>query len=274
MSNAIFEAHLLTNKSLPFIFNSDYADKYIDKIPNNWHPNIEILFFTKGTGDVILGEQVISVKPGDIIVINSNVTHSITSDKKIYYYYLIPDSEFCVQNGIDTDNIRYNPYIDDPTANQLYKNCVWEFEAKNSTFKNAGIRSAVLNLLLYLSRHYAKAILDTDKKELSKGINFSIGYILSHINDKLTIEELCHQAGLSKYYFVRQFKKTTGYTPIEFINVTRCENSKKYLNKGELSLSEIAEKCGFESTAYFIKTFKKYNGETPGKILRKAQKKN
>ena len=128
-------------------------------------------------------------------------------------------------------------------------------------------------MLLYLSRHYAKAILDTDKKELSKGINFSIGYILSHINDKLTIEELCHQAGLSKYYFVRQFKKTTGYTPIEFINVTRCENSKKHLTKGELSLSEIAEKCGFESTAYFIKTFKKYNGETPGKILRKAQKK-
>ena len=274
MSNAIFEAHLLTNKSLPFIFNSDYADKYIDKIPNNWHPNIEILFFTKGTGEVILGEQVISAKPGDIIVINSNVTHSITSDKKIYYYYLIPDSEFCVQNGIDTANIRYNTYIDDPTANQLYKNCVSEFEAKNSTFKNAGIRSAVLNLLLYLSRHHSKVIPDTDKKELSKGINFSIGYILSHINDKLTIEQLCHQAGLSKYYFVRQFKKTTGYRPIEFINVTRCENSKKHLNKGELSLSEIAEKCGFESTAYFIKTFKKYNGETPGKILRKAQKKN
>ena len=273
MSNAIFEAHLLTNKSLPFIFNSDYADKYIDIIPNNWHPNIEILFFTGGTGSVILGEQTINVKSGDMVIINSNVAHSITADKKVYYYYLIPDNEFCLQNGIDTDNIKFSSYINDKTASELYQKCIGEFETKTSVLRNAGIRAAVLNLLVYIGRHYATAIPDKEKKELTKGINFSIGYILSHINDKLTVDDLCYQAGLSKYYFVRQFKKTTGYTPIAFINITRCENAKKLLSQGDLSLAEIAEKSGFETTSYFIKTFKKYNGETPGKILREAQKK-
>ena len=271
MSNAKYEAHLLTNKSLPFIFNSDYADKYIDIIPNNWHPNIEILYFTKGTGTVIMGEQKADAKEGDIIIINSSVSHTITAEKKVYYYYLIPDNEFCIQNGIDTDNIRFASYINDENARNLYKIIIDEFTKQNNPFRTAGIKSAVLNMLLYLARNYIEA--DNSQKSIShtNGINFSIGYIMSHINDRLTIDELAHQAGLSKYHFVRQFKKTTGYTPIAFINITRCENAKKLLIQGDLSLSEIAEKACFETTSYFIKTFKKYNDETPGRILRTAQ---
>ncbi len=273
MSNTVFEAHLLTNKSLPFIFDTDYADKYIDIIPNNWHPNIEILYFTKGNGTVMLGEQELTVKEGDIVVVNSNVAHTITAEKKVYYYFLIPDSEFCIQNGIDTDNIHFASYINDENAKSLYTAIIDEFSKNNAPFRTAGIKAAVLNMLVYIARNHIEADNSIKSGTYTRGINYSIGYIMSHITHKLTIEELAYQAGLSKYHFVRQFKKTTGYTPVAFINITRCENAKKLLSHGDLTLSEIAEKSGFETTSYFIKTFKKYNGETPGKILRAAQNK-
>ncbi len=265
MEKTRFEAHLLSEKPLPFIFHTTQIQRNMESTAQNWHPNIEILYFTEGEGVVINGEETLFVSAGDIVVINSNMTHAVKTGGVMVYHCLILDNDFCRKNGLDTDNIRFTTHIQDNTLNGLYESVLDEYNNQDDIYRTTGIKSAVLTMLVYLARQYTEGHAKIAKNPYTNGINYSIGYIKSHITEQLTVELLARQAGLSKYYFAREFKKTTGHTPIGFINSLRCENARKFLQQGEYSVSDISQKCGFENTSYFIKTFKKYMGSTPGK---------
>ena len=260
-----FESHLLSVKPLPFIFHFNNVCK-TNSAGNNWHTNTEFLYFINGKGAVSCGGEQLEAEKGDIVIINSNIYHSVTSDTKAQYYCLIPDSSFCRYNGIDTENLKFVNKIKDQKATVLFDIVVSEFNTDTTHYREGAIKSSVLSLLVYLTRNYTESVSGSKYTgEKDEAIKHALGYIRSHFAKKLTVDELANESGLSKYYFLREFKKMTGDSPIVFINKLRCENAKKMLLNGAYSVQEAADKCGFESISYFCKTFKKYTGETPGK---------
>ncbi len=54
-------------------------------------------------------------------------------------------------------------------------------------------------------------------------------------------------------------------TFIDYLNLTRIRESKKFLADEKLSIGDIAVKLGFNDQSYFTKVFKKHEGMTPGK---------
>ena len=256
-----FEYHGIGIEKLPFIFHYDVVNTRSSG--NNWHKNIEILFFAKGEGHVEAGIDRIDVQKGDIVIFNSNVPHRIESETTVEYYCFIPDSEFCEKNDIDTGSILFETHIQDITANALYQKITEAF-SEVGLYRNASIKAAVLNLLVYLAKNHAAH--DKERRQsdyIPDGIQLAASYILANISQKFTIDELSEQAGMSKYYFIREFKKFTGDSPIVFINKSRCEIAKRMLASDDYSVVEISEKTGFESCAYFCKIFKKYTGVSP-----------
>lgn len=115
MDKKIFEPHLLESATLPFIFHFDTIDPDEPNI-SNWHRNIELLYVTNGSGVVSCGSQKIEITVDDIVIINSNVPHSFSTNGIVQYFCLIPDSDFCKYNDIDTDNINFNTKISDHIA--------------------------------------------------------------------------------------------------------------------------------------------------------------
>lgn len=91
----------------------------------------------------------------------------------------------------------------------------------------------------------------------------AIKYIEMHFYMPVTIEELAEKMCMSKYYFARLFKKSTGYSPYEYLIVTRLNYSKELLKTTEMPISEIALKSGFGSPSHYIKVFKQKEGLTP-----------
>lgn len=271
MERKSFETHLFGSKQLPFIFHFDiHKEDLTDNLEMNWHPSIELLYFTKGAGKVFCGTQIYDAAAGDVFIVNSNMPHAIASEAVVYYHCLIIDNEFCLANDIDTDNIVFKTPLNDKRVTDLFETVVKEFHMLHP-FKNAGIRSAVLNLLLYLARNFAETV-SMPKKAVSmkdESMRLALGFIKSHINEKLSLDEVAHEAGLSKFYFLREFKKMTGETPVSFINKTRCENAKKMLKTGRYSIKEVCEKNGFVDFSYFSKNFKRYTGLTPSDYLKK-----
>lgn len=262
-SNKLFEYHGLDIKKLPFIFHYDIAGN--TQPIHNWHKNIEILHFIKGKGIVEAGVEKFEVKKDDIVIFNSNVPHAITSEKNVEYYCFIPDSEFCEKNDIPTNEIHFEPLVCDDGASALYRRLCDEF-AQVGIYRNASIKAAALNLIVYLAKEHGTLRTDNSSSGTTNhSIQLVISYILANIDGKFTIDNLSEQAGMSKYYFIREFKKATGETPVTFINRNRCEIAKRMLKTGEYSVAETSEKTGFESCAYFCKTFKKFTGMTPKK---------
>lgn len=256
-------------EEIPIIFHFNTIKKRSFVFPH-WHPNVEILFVTSGEGTCMIGSELCEMRPGNLVIVNSNFPHAIRSDDEfVKYDCLIVDTEFCTQNGLPTEKLRFEPLVTSEKAVALYQDIVREI-ASDSLFHQAGIRVATLNLMLYLSRNHLD---DANQGQIrpsaaNENIKLAIGYIKSHIDQKLTLDEIASEVGLSKYYFLREFKNATTMTPVEYINSVRCENAKKLLLKKKYPIHEIAQKCGFTNDSYFSKVFRHHTGLLPSEFVK------
>ncbi len=88
----------------------------------------------------------------------------------------------------------------------------------------------------------------------------AIDYIEAHFADDIGLAELASQAGLSEYHTARLFRLAVGVTPHRYLNFRRVQEAQKWLEKSQLSLSEIASMTGFESQAKFTQVFRNLTG--------------
>ena len=106
---------------------------------------------------------------------------------------------------------------------------------------------------------------DRESPEAISGgiIEDTIAYINNHLTEILSLNDLASQASLSPFYFSRLFKKETGFSPHEYVILSRINNAKYLLNFPELSIKDVCFKTGFSSESSFCTTFKKSVGMTP-----------
>lgn len=91
----------------------------------------------------------------------------------------------------------------------------------------------------------------------------AISYISQNFADSITLETLAKEVHLNPAYFSTIFKKETGSSFKEYLNMVRVEESKRLLTNTDYSLIDIAVATGFENQSYFSKVFKKFTGLTP-----------
>lgn len=93
---------------------------------------------------------------------------------------------------------------------------------------------------------------------------YVIGYIKSNLNEKISIESLSNKACMSKATFYRLFKRELGISPNDFILTEKMKKAKEMLLKPGIKIASISYELGFSDANYFIRTFKKVVGMTPG----------
>lgn len=100
------------------------------------------------------------------------------------------------------------------------------------------------------------------EKNINSYIKKSIQYINSNIKQKITIDDVCMNINLSKYYFSRMFKEQVGITPYRYILECRMEEVKKDLSKG-VDINTIVSNYDFYDLSHLNKSFIKRYGITP-----------
>lgn len=99
----------------------------------------------------------------------------------------------------------------------------------------------------------------------SKHINACKEYIYSHIKERITIEDLANEYGVSASYLSRLFKKETGISVSAYIREQKIEVAKNLLRFSDYSLIDIANRLSFSSQSHFIQQFREAVGMTPKK---------
>lgn len=79
-----------------------------------------------------------------------------------------------------------------------------------------------------------------------------------------SVEQMAKEAGMSVSRFHADYSKLFGTSPGKDLINTRIEHAKRMLKSG-MTIGDVAEATGFNSTYHFIRQFKKYSGVTPGK---------
>ena len=95
-------------------------------------------------------------------------------------------------------------------------------------------------------------------------------YIEQYFHQLISLEELAKLTNMSATNFRREWKKIYSEAPMQYRDSIRLYYAKEYLNSGYYTVSEIAEKCGFDDVSYFVRFFKKKTGRTPNEFKKEV----
>lgn len=91
--------------------------------------------------------------------------------------------------------------------------------------------------------------------------------IAARCAESLTLDELAQDAGMSRYHFLRLFRRYVGMTPHAFQLDQRIQQARQYLDH-DMPLAEIALQLGFSDQSHFQRAFKQRVAATPGEYQR------
>ncbi|SFD78443.1 hybrid sensor histidine kinase/response regulator transcription factor [Thermophagus xiamenensis] len=109
-------------------------------------------------------------------------------------------------------------------------------------------------------------ITSLDEKFISKA---SL-YVEKNIsNPELSVERLSQEMGVSRGHLYNKLMALTGKSPSEFIRIMRLKRGAQLLAKSQLTVAEVAYKCGFNDPKYFSRYFKEEFGVSPSQYVRR-----
>jgi len=121
-------------------------------------------------------------------------------------------------------------------------------------------------LAVHLLRHYTA--FGSDGPRFSGGLSGQkLRLVKEFISDnygrELNLAELAAVAGMSPFHFAREFKRTTGTTPHQYLIKYRIERAKALLAESHLPLVEVGFRSGFSHQSHFTRLFHRVTGTTP-----------
>jgi transcriptional regulator GlxA family with amidase domain len=125
------------------------------------------------------------------------------------------------------------------------------------------VRECLSKICLHLSLLYQdknNASLSTEQKRLKEMLH----YIHEHYGEKISLEEIASSTHISKRECLRTFKKAMQLSPFQYLLKYRMMQSADLLKeRPDLSISEIATLCGFDSASLFSAHFRRFYNVTP-----------
>ena len=266
------------------IYNIDFELLYISKSKygNDWHstshshPFTEIFFITHGHGLMDIDGVTVSIKEGDLIIINPNCSHTEKSTNNSFdqlEYIVFGINNFALANDsipclglevIPTIYYKIMNFNNDKAEILSYlNNLVREVENKDSNYELA-CKSILTLFIIYISRNAkSNLFITTNPEKLNIECVKIKNYIDSHYSENITLDILSSLSYVNKFHLVHSFTKQMGISPINYLINKRIEEAKNLLATTNHSIRDISSIVGFSNSSYFSQMFKKSTGTSP-----------
>jgi two-component system, response regulator YesN len=127
-------------------------------------------------------------------------------------------------------------------------------------------------LMLLMANEYCELVRTFSTGHYSPIVKKTVDYILLNLGHPITLNTIAKQIHVNPSYLSRKFKEDTGMNITEFINLKRVEEAKLYLQRGNISITDIAFMVGFNDLNYFSKVFKKLTSLTPSQYIKRKNR--
>lgn len=232
----------------------------------NW---LEITYVSSGHGEQIIGERNWHVREGDLLISNCNVVHgenplSVSNFKTYCFNFshvrLQGELENCVVSGADLPVLSTGKHQDE--INSLV-------EMMHTHYGQPGYEDVcqLLAASFLALVHQINLERRPDVDETTARGNFAVSQIEQYINknyqENLTLDSLADQFHISRYYLSHLFRKSTGFSLIQYLTQRRIGEAQILLQSSDRNVADIAQLVGFASSSYFNNVFRRYVGMTP-----------
>ncbi|HHH75509.1 MAG TPA: AraC family transcriptional regulator [Phycisphaerae bacterium] len=227
-------------------------------LPEKSHLCHEIIVVIRGKTHVVVDREPITASVGDILLYCAQSPHCEHSDpaegQETYFMSIewpsMPeDSSVCLHD----------------THGRIRQLIQWLYaEWHDQVPSPSDVRTAFFNAIL-------AEWLRLQGRQEHPTVQAVQSYIQKHISENITLAALARQAHMSKFHFLRCFKKLSGRTPMEQLRISRVEYAKSLILTTDLPLKDIASRAGMGNQYHLSRLFRRYLNVTPGEV-RTAQR--
>lgn len=215
------------------------------KVTHGVHPVDALLIVLEGSFAACVDQQTFTAQRGDLVCFHADQWFDRHVLEPVRCIYIQSETLFADVSA---------PLL--PIRDQARKeNTLFYLHQAVCMGQEDDIRHLVLDLL-FLSRQPAEQAGD-------EAVRFCIRFFEQNDQTKISLGELAQKVHLSKQSLIARFKKATGLTPIEYLIRLRIRKAKSLLLNSSLSVTQIAQLCGFENVYYFSGRFKQLENVSP-----------
>ncbi len=249
----------------------------------HWHREYELNYIRSGSCLYTIGDTKIPLSTGSAILISGGHLHSCTSDDNATIISIMFSPDYIFGEPAESDNSMISLKYKAPLSSDNFKYLIYENNDRDTEIINKTISTSLEKKYGYelitkglLCELWINALLKTkdivhDKNDQNSYIDeqrtkFACNYISNNYTKNLTLEEIADSIPVSKSECCRCFKRVTGMTPFEYLNLERVTRAAYLLQHPDIfngNIQDLAKECGFNDASYFNKIFRKITNETP-----------
>ncbi|MEK4348365.1 helix-turn-helix domain-containing protein [Paenibacillus sp. FSL P4-0184] len=288
--NDLKEYPQLEEKTYPFrLFFNECKNAKIGQniLYLHWHEHFEIIIMQEGSAIFHIDSKPYELHAGEVLFVPSgglHVGYSLRDDHVRFISVVFHSSLFKDWKQDPQHEQFVIPYLENryqlpvkpaelvPTCStyfSLLDTIVVEVLQKGPAFQLV-IKNQLHLLFVLLSRTFLPEQVSgrTSERHSFNRERFKplLEYMENHFDDKMTVESAARSVNLNPYHFCKTFKKLTGRTFIDYVNLCRVNEAERLLLETNFTVTEIAGRVGCDNPNYFTKLYKQYKGITPSGV--------
>ena len=256
----------------------------------HYHDYVELLFGVSGAVNAFVGTECYRLDAGAMILIGNDEFHEVGGTGEAAEYIVVkflPSVLFSESQTLSEYTytrlwlqntregkifFRAEELVDTPIPS-LFSNLIREWDGEKFGYE-LSLRVDVTSIVLHVMRKWLSQDSSFFEHSMTAAqgelIRKAIDYVEENYSD-ITEEGCAYALGVSSAYLSRIFKKGMKTSFISYVNNIKLKNAEKLLLSDTLNVTEIAERVGFSTVAYFISCFRQKYRFTPNryrKLLR------
>lgn len=230
---------------------------------SHWHFDHELAVCESGEALISLNQETFTLRKGQCIYLRGQSVHSILSAPgTTLYVSLFSDDllrritdNYCLVNPVFTDELRVLETLERIRTNGFKK------ERFYGEISNALMQQLIAEIFSGLEIK-EEAVSTSAATERYKKLLYDIDENAGEYSFSRAVEYM----NMSEAYFSRFFKKISGMTFSMYLNHIRVNKAIDLIQNTEMSMTEIAMNCGFETIRNFNRVFKQITGYSPREL--------
>lgn len=254
-----------------FFFSSEHDERGgLFGCAQHYHSLFEIYYMKSGSCNYFIDNKSYHVETGDLVLIPGGIIHKTQYNDNTYKRLLINCSKYFIPSKVyqelsDIGYIFKNNFICNK-IDDIFSSIENDFNSPDE-FTPTSLRCLIYSLFILIARNPNQKPQNTVKNACTER---AIEYIRNNFSQDITLSSAAAVCAVSDEHLSRVFKKETGFGFSQYLTSVRLWNAEHLLKNSELSITEIAHRCGYNDSNYFSQIFKKNYKKTPREIRKQS----